>query len=185
MAKNTNLTTPELMQEYYRLDPLKQRVLQVAALNCNIATSHYWYGQELYSRFSSLANSLLEGVAGDNNGKKISHDELVVNLKSLCNKGFLNDQFRLKNELLFFLSKIAASGDNLDINLNIITQVNNFSLVANFDSYQKFDLNNIQCLELGDLRALNLAIHSSNPKLFDKKWDEEEQIGRASCRERV
>lgn len=175
MAKNKSLTTSELIQEYYLLDSLKQRILQVAALNCNISTAHYLYGQELHMPFSSLVVSLLDGLAADNNGKKLNQNELILNLKLLNNKGFLNDRYRLKVEFLYFLSTIAANKDNIKVNLEIISKVNNFNLIPVFDSYRKFDFNDIQSVDLDDLRALNLAIHTNNINIFAKPWDEEEQ----------
>jgi len=181
MAKLDN-SLVALLKCYTNLNPVQQRILQIAALGYYVDIQYSYYGSGFNYQYSSLRKSLLMQLQIDGmpiyKGKPIEDKEFTLILQSLVKLGFFNAEYQIRRALLFPLSKMACDVSNpinTSINLALITSSDKFKLLPDFESYSKFDPYSYGSLDKNDYASLNFAIHSNNEMLLTKKWGMLEQ----------
>ena len=181
MAKQEN-SLRVLLERYVTLNPVQQRILQIAALGYYVDTHSYYYGSNLNYQYSNLRKNLLKQLQIDGaslyKGNPIEDKEFTLILQNLVKLGFFNNEYHIQRALLFPLSKIACEASNpinTSINLALIISSDRFKLLPDFDSYSKFDPYHSASLDKEDYVSLNFAIHSNNEALFNKPWNTLEQ----------
>jgi hypothetical protein len=83
MAKQEN-SLRVLLESYVTLNPIQQRILQIAALGYYVDTHSYYYGSNLNYQYSNLRKNLLKQLQIDGanlyNGKPIEDKEFTFSI---------------------------------------------------------------------------------------------------------